>query len=213
MKVLIFRGDIVKAYQIKIQLEGLDVWRRVVMPAEVSFNALHRVIQYSMGWYNCHLYQFELAEELVLVETSEEVEEYSWMNEMPTYDGRPRLRKTYRLSKNAKVDKYIEVGQSIPYVYDMGDYWEHVITFEKELEDYPNVYPVCLEGEGACPPEDCGGVPGYLELLETDKDSSHPEYESMMEWLGVDEFNPTFDLEDTNYWMKEDLKLKRPKKV
>lgn len=38
-----------KAYQIKIQLEGLDVWRRVVMPAEVSFNALHRVIQYSMG--------------------------------------------------------------------------------------------------------------------------------------------------------------------
>ena len=41
MKVLIFRGDVVKAYQIKIQLEGLDVWRRVVMPAEVSFNALH----------------------------------------------------------------------------------------------------------------------------------------------------------------------------
>lgn len=202
-----------KAYQIKIQLEGLDVWRRVVMPAEVSFNALHRVIQYSMGWYNCHLYQFELGEELVLVETSEEVEEYSWMNEMPTYDGRPRLRKTYRLSKNAKVDKYIEVGQSIPYVYDMGDYWEHVITFEKELEDYPNVYPVCLEGEGACPPEDCGGVPGYLELLDIVKDSSHPEYKSVMEWLGVDEFNPTFDLEDTNYWMKEDLKLKRPKKV
>lgn len=49
MKVIIFRGDYVKAYQIKIQLEGLDVWRRVVMPAEVSFNALHRVIQYSMG--------------------------------------------------------------------------------------------------------------------------------------------------------------------
>ena len=52
IKLLIFRGDVVKAYQIKIQLEGLDVWRRVVMPAEVSFNALHRVIQYSMGWYN-----------------------------------------------------------------------------------------------------------------------------------------------------------------
>ncbi len=49
MKVLIFRGDVVKAYQIKIQLEGLDVWRRVVMPAEVPFNALHSVIQYSMG--------------------------------------------------------------------------------------------------------------------------------------------------------------------
>lgn len=212
IKLLIFRGDVVKAYQIKIQLEGLDVWRRVVMPAEVSFNALHRVIQYSMGWYNCHLYQFKLPQELVLVETSEEVEEYSWMNKMPTFDGKPRIPKTYRLSKNAKVDKYIEVGQSIPYVYDMGDYWEHIVTFEKEFEDYPNVYPICLEGEGACPPEDCGGVFGYLELLEIVKDSSHPEYESVMEWLGVDEFNLTFDLEDTNFWMKEDLKLKRPKK-
>ena len=202
-----------KAYQIKIQLEGLNIWRRVVMPAEVSFNALHRVIQYSMGWGNYHLYEFELPEGVVLVETSDEVEACSWMNEMPTYDGRPRLRKTYRLSKNVKVDKYVKVGQSIPYVYDMGDYWEHVITFEKEIDDYPNVYPVCLEGEGACPPEDCGGVPGYLDLLEIVKDSSHPEYESIMEWLGIDEFDPTFDLEGTNYWMKEDLKLKRPKKV
>ncbi|MDO4926289.1 MAG: hypothetical protein Q3980_11625, partial [Turicibacter sp.] len=70
-----------KAYQIKIQLEGLNIWRRVVMPAEVSFNALHRVIQYSMGWGNYHLYEFELPGELILVETSEEVEEYSWMNE------------------------------------------------------------------------------------------------------------------------------------
>ena len=71
MKLLIVRGDIMKALQIKIELEDLDVWRRVVMPAEVSFNALHRVIQYSMGWYNCHLYQFELPNELILVETSE----------------------------------------------------------------------------------------------------------------------------------------------
>ena len=57
MKVLIFRGDVVKANQIKIQLEGLDVWRRVVMQAEVSYNELNREIQYSMGWYNSHVYQ------------------------------------------------------------------------------------------------------------------------------------------------------------
>ena len=41
---------------------------------------------------------------------------------------------------------------------NMGDYWEHLITVEKIIEDYPHVYPICLEGEGACPPEDCGGV-------------------------------------------------------
>ncbi|MDO4927091.1 MAG: plasmid pRiA4b ORF-3 family protein [Turicibacter sp.] len=201
-----------KAIQVKIELEGLNVWRRVVMPAEVSFNALHRVIQYSMGWYNCHLYQFELPGELILVETSEEVEEYSWMNEMPTYDGRPRLRKTYRLSKNVKVDKYVKVGQSIPYVYDMGDYWEHQITVEKMVEDYPYVYPICLEGEGACPPEDCGGVPGYLELLEIIKNPTHEEHEHVIEWLKENEYESSFNLEETNWWMKEGLKLKRPKK-
>lgn len=165
-----------------------------------------------MGWYNCHLYQFELPGELILVETSEEVEEYSWMNEMPTYDGRPRLRKTYRLSKNVKVDKYVKVGQSIPYVYDMGDYWEHVITFEKGIDNYPNVYPVCLEGEGACPPEDCGGVPGYLDLLEIIKNPTHEEHEHVIEWLKENEYESSFNLEETNWWMKEGLKLKRPKK-
>ena len=135
------------------------------------------------------------------------------MNKMPTFDGKPRIPKTYRLSKNAKVDKYIEVGQSIPYVYDMGDYWEHIVTFEKEFEDYPNVYPICLEGEGACPPEDCGGVFGYLELLEIVKDSSHPEYESVMEWLGVDEFNSTFDLEDTKFLDERRFKVETSSKI
>ena len=120
MKLLIVRGDIMKALQIKIELEDLDVWRRVVMPAEVSFNALHRVIQYSMGWYNCHLYQFELPNELILVETSDEVEEYSWMNQLSTFDGNLRTKKTYRVSKNVKVDKYVKVGQVMRYVYQYG---------------------------------------------------------------------------------------------
>lgn len=212
MKLLIVRGDIMKALQIKIELEDLDVWRRVVMPAEVSFNALHRVIQYSMGWYNCHLYQFELPNELILVETSDEVEEYSWMNQLSTFDGNIRTKKTYRVSKNVKVDKYVKVGQVIPYIYDMGDYWEHLITVEKIIEDYPHVYPICLEGEGACPPEDCGGVVGYLDLLEIIEDPTHEEYESLMEWLEESQYDPSFDLEETNWWMKETLKLKRPKK-
>lgn len=202
-----------KAIQIKIELEGLNVWRRVVMPAEVSFNALHRVIQYSMGWGNYHLYEFDLPHDVVLVETSEEVEEYSWMSQISGFDGRPRILKKYRLSKNVKVDKAVEVGQVISYLYDIGDYWEHKITFEKVIEDYPNVYTICLDGEGACPPEDCGGVPGYLELLEIVNDPNHPEYESMMRWLGMDEYDASFDMKDVNWFMKERLKLKRPRKI
>lgn len=67
-------------------------------------------------------------------------------------------------------------------------------------------YPVCLAGRRACPPEDCGGVWGYMELLEVIKNPRHKEYEDMIEWVGED-FDPEeFDPEDANEaleWMKE----------
>lgn len=112
-----------------------------------------------------------------------------------------------------KVDKYLEVGKPIEYVYDMGDHWEHAIILEKVIEDYPNVFPVCLEGAGACPPEDCGGVGGYLDILDIIEDPEHPMYDEIMEWLDGSEFNNEFDLKETNWWMENDLKLKRAKKI
>ena len=53
------------------------------------------------------------------------------------------------------------------YLYDMGDFWEHEVRIEKFLDRKPKqTYPVCTGGAGACPPEDCGGPPGYLERQE-----------------------------------------------
>jgi hypothetical protein len=72
-----------------------------------------------------------------------------------------------------------------PAPYDFGDGWEHEIVFEG-IEDQvqKKKYPLCLAGSRACPPEDCGGTWGYEELLETLRNPSHEEYESMLEWLG-----------------------------
>ena len=75
-----------------------------------------------------------------------EVEEYSWMNQLSTFDGNLRTKKTYRVSKNAKVDKYVKVGQVIPYIYDMGDYWEHLLQLRKIIEDYPHVLSCLFRG-------------------------------------------------------------------
>lgn len=124
------------------------------------------------------MYQFELENDLVLVDTKEEKEEYEFYNDanMSTFGGEKRILKTYRLSKSVKIDKYLEVGKEIEYVYDMGDNWEHTIILEKVIEDYPNVFPVCLEGSGACLPEDCGGVGGYLDLLAIIEDPDHLMY-------------------------------------
>jgi hypothetical protein len=96
----------------------------------------------------------------------------------------------------------------IVYEYDFGDGWEHDVLLEKILPgDEKLKFPVCLEGKMACPPEDCGGVWGYSDLLEILKQPKHEEYDSYIEWLGG-EFDPEhFDKEAVNRILKR-LKIK-----
>lgn len=75
------------------------------------------------------------------------------------------------------------------YTYDFGDDWKHSIDVENiQDKEEGRKYPICIGGELNCPPEDCGGIPGYLNLTEILKDKSHPEYEEMREWTG--RYNP-----------------------
>ncbi len=63
-------------------------------------------------------------------------------------------------------------------------------------------YPRCVKGKLACPPEDCGGVSGYYQLLETIQDSHHPDYQDMLDWLG-EGFDPeAFDLDSVNVQLR-----------
>jgi hypothetical protein len=75
------------------------------------------------------------------------------------------------------------------YTYDFGDNWEHDILLEKLLHAEPKTtYPICTDGQLACPPEDCGGIPGYYDLLDALADSGHPRHKELRDWIG-DEFN------------------------
>ncbi len=77
-----------------------------------------------------------------------------------------------------------EPGDFVFYEYDFGDGWEHKITLEgKFLADKGSKYPLCTGGELACPPEDCGGLPGYYQLVEILADKKHQEYNDMVDWL------------------------------
>ena len=87
-------------------------------------------------------------------------------------------------------------GTTVQYEYDFGDGWEHELTLEAILpRQAGQKYPLCAGGARACPPEDCGGVYGYENLLTVIQDPIHDEYESMLEWLGgrfdPDRFDPT----------------------
>lgn len=69
--------------------------------------------------------------------------------------------------------------------YDFGDGWEHEVVLEEVTRRVPGrKYPACVEGAGACPPEDSGGVHGYEEMLKVLRDPSHEEHENTVQWVG-----------------------------
>lgn len=169
-------------YQFKITMKDIKpaIWRRIQVPENYTFWDLHVAIQDSMGWTDSHLHAFRM----VNPETEEQEEigipDDSEFAEYPMLAG----------WEEDIADWFSEDNKKANYNYDFGDDWNHEVVLEKILPKEEGVkYPVCLDGKRACPPEDCGGVWGYEELLETIKNPDHEEYENMMTWLGG-EFDP-----------------------
>lgn len=172
-----------KILQIKILLLGSKppIWRRVLMDDGITFHQFHEIIQMAMGWENAHLYSFDLG--TVRIELPDDY----------GIDTQLDARKT-------KVSDYLNLeGAILNYEYDFGDYWLHQILLEKiESPQKGQTLPICIMGKGNCPPEDCGGIWGYYELLDILGDENHPEHEDRLEWLGED-FDPThFQKESIN---------------
>lgn len=174
--------------ELKIELEGAKpkIWRTFQVEADTTFSQLHKIIQKVMGWEDYHMYDFTVAKTNIID---------------PRGGSDFGTGRDVEKANKVKLSDFIEKkGQKFSYMYDMGDSWEHKLTVKNlfEVENDTN-YPKVLEGERACPPEDCGGIWGYMELLEILKDPKHPEYEERIEdWLGED-FDPeNFDVEEVN---------------
>lgn len=170
-------------HQLKITLTGVrpPIWRRVQVPSDTSLGELHDVFQTAMGWFDGHLHQFE-AGGVRYGEPSPE----DWI---PVRDER-------RMALGRIAPR---VGAAFTYEYDFGDSWTHRVVVEKVIApDEGGGYPRCLGGRRACPPEDCGGVWGYQELLVALADPDHPEHDQYLDWLGGP-FDPeAFDLHVVN---------------
>lgn len=137
-----------------------------------------------MCWTNSHLYRFKIG--------GQEYGEPDPDNEF--------YELHFKNSRRMKLGKVVtNKGDAFRYEYDFGDMWEHMLVVEDILEYQPDMkYLVCLAGERACPPEDCGGPYGYANLLETIADPNHEDYHDMMTWLGGD-FDPDkFDIDIVN---------------
>ena len=188
MKYLIVQNSVKMAFQFKIQLAGMTdpkIWREFVVNENITFHDFHYIIQICMGWENYHMYQFSPtgygSYPCMELKTSDSDAEFSPIS---------NLKKGYELtydSSKAKLSDYFSAkGQKITYIYDFGDDWKHVISLKKIWPDATD-HPMVVAGGGKCPPEDCGGVWGYENLIKTVSDPKDPEYEDMREWLGMEE--------------------------
>jgi hypothetical protein len=164
-------------YQFKITLKDSKppIWRRIQVPENYSFWDLHVAIQDAMGWMDYHLHVFEIGT-------------YGGFGSIEI--GIPEANEHLKSVKE-KISKYFSpTHPKVMYVYDFGDDWEHTILLEKIVPADPaQSYPLCLAGKRACPPEDCGGLYGYYNMLEILSHPKHPQYQDYLSWLDGD-FDP-----------------------
>jgi len=159
---------------VTLDLDRYQAKRRLIVPADIGFEKLHRLLQQVFAWKNCHLHDYTVFDNT----NSKPVARLVMSKEDLAYDSSALVETRHRLS-----DFFPEYSQML-YTYDMGDTWEHVIDFVREIEEHDEEAPYLLEAIGQAPPEDVGGVPGYLDFLEIMFDPDHPDYTETKEWAG-----------------------------
>jgi len=164
--------------RLRVDLGGAKppIWRRLEVRGDIPLAALHNVLQVAFDWDDSHLYAFD--------------------TDYGTF-GQPDPQLGHRSDKNVTLEQVAAApGARLTYTYDFGDDWDHRIAVEKSLPPDPSTgYPRCTGGRRAAPPEDCGGIWGYQELLDILADPRHDEHEERLEWLGLNratDFDPAF---------------------
>ena len=166
------------------------VWRKVLAHEFIELPDLHMLIQMAMGWEARHLYSFEI-------------------NNKHYSDGESATEINHLDDEGASLIDVLGSSKKFLYTYDFGDHWVHEVEITKELNHDPRMnYPVCIAGQNACPPEDCGGIGGFEQLKTTLTGKESEEKSEMLAWLGGFFDTSTFDPNFVNkhfLWAKDDF--------
>jgi yecA family protein len=178
-------------HRLKITLEGIRpaIWRRMEIPSDAKLPDVSRVLITAMGWNDTHLHAFRVGS-------------VTYGDPDPDFPTGMRSERSVTLAQIAPHAK-----DRFFFDYDFGDGWEHRVVVEsiEPAEDSERLR--CLGGARACPPDDCGGVGGYGDLLRILRNPRHPEYRRMRTWAGHN-FDPeSFDIDEVN---RELRRLARP---
>lgn len=174
-------------YLLKVSINDVapPIWRSIRVQNSIDLWQLHMILQAAVGWENSHLHQFFCDGNIYGVPD-------------------PEFGNGVLDESHATLHSVLKKpGDSILYLYDFGDGWEHTIQLEKILPYSHEIsFPACLSAERNCPPENVGGPPGYQDFLEAFDNPNHPNHTDMVEWVG-EEFDPrTFETSEVNEYLK-----------
>lgn len=191
-----------RTYVLRVELKEIKpvIWRRFIVPSDITLDRLHDILQIVMSWKDCHLHEFAIDGNRY-TEEPESIEE----------DGIEES--TFVLNNLVKLKNTI-----FEYNYDFGDSWDHIVTVVTvEKTSYklnPNdISVMCLAGKRACPPEDVGGADGYENFCVTMADKSHEEYKEYLTWFGEVYDSEFLDINSINELLLKYLRWSRDRHI
>ncbi|MBO5339470.1 MAG: plasmid pRiA4b ORF-3 family protein [Oscillospiraceae bacterium] len=178
--------------------------RTLIVPSNLNFYQLHRVLQDTFEWHDRHLHQFVLERghhglpAKIIAPTFEEQAPF----------GTPFFP-TQLNSVETDLLTVFSTHKKLEYEYDFGDGWVHTIKLNRFIEDCPEAYPHCTQAISDAPMEDCGGPDGFAEVMAIMHDSEHPEHRAVCEWVSGIWWNPV-DLELINRRIRNEHRICMP---
>ena len=140
-----------------VEIHDPVIWRRIAIPMKLTFHSFHLILQAAMGWENQHLYSFkENKKSRYFHVVSPYSEEFG-------IDGTRTSASKILWSYCNQFSPEEEPRDKLYYEYDYGDGWLHEIDVA-EFDGSDRISAELLDGSGACPPENCGGVPGFVRM-------------------------------------------------
>ena len=197
-----FIGKSKQEFHIRVKLNDapVNIWRELVVPSNITLELLAYVILDAMGWKHEHLYQFKGKNNVFYV-NSRQLKEQE--NSFFGFFSRSKHMNSEKISLEMVLQPK---GERLKFEYDYGDSWTHDLWVKGARDYAPGEKPVIklLKAHGACPPEDCGGVWGYADLLELNKKKrKSSDDKERLEWYDIPK---GFDPEDCDLeWLQEDV--------
>lgn len=164
-------------YLVRVDLDGATppIWRRLTLASDLRLDQVHEVLQTAFDWGGHHLHEF--------YGDGPRWQAERFLSEFQVDDGEDGTPET-----EVRLDQVMHSpSDRLHYWYDFGDDWDHTIKLEEVLpRDSHAPLARVVGGRRAAPPDDCGGIPGYEQLLETVADPGHPEHAELCEWFEMD---------------------------